>query len=174
MVPSFVRDATDELHEAGGVAAYFAVYRGSDVVVAYVSDCPEHPRLTPLEFGFHVAAHATAFGKIMLADMSEQQRGQYLSAHGMPPLNPATITHRDELERHLRDVTRTGIAWERDEFVPGKTCAAVGIRNAAGMIIGTVAISAETLELPNSEAAVELRLRECAAQVNRYYRSGPN
>jgi DNA-binding IclR family transcriptional regulator len=171
-VPVPVRDAIDALHEDAGVAAYFAVYRGADVVIAYVADCPRHPRVTPLKFGFHEAAHATAFGKIMLAGMSIEDREQYLQVHGVTPLTASTITDRGELHRHLADVATRGIAWEREEFEPGKICAAVGVRNAAGMIVGSVAISTDAGDLPSREHDVEKYLRESSAQVSRYLRSG--
>ncbi|TAM66095.1 MAG: hypothetical protein EPN48_17160 [Microbacteriaceae bacterium] len=100
-----------------------------------------------MTFGFHEAAHATAFGKIMLAGMSEGQREQYLEAHGMPPLQRATITDRAELEEHLRTVMLDGVAWENEEFINGKTCAAVGVRNGIGMVIGSVAISANSSQI---------------------------
>ncbi|MEC5148438.1 IclR family transcriptional regulator C-terminal domain-containing protein [Cryobacterium sp. GrIS_2_6] len=64
-------------------------------------DSPGAPRLTPLSFGFHEAAHATAFGKIMLSGMTGEKRDQYLDAPGLPRLTPATITDRGELERQL-------------------------------------------------------------------------
>jgi IclR family acetate operon transcriptional repressor len=171
-VPLPVRASIDALHEDAGVAAYFAVYRGADVVVAYVADCPRHPRVTPLKFGFHEAAHATAFGKIMLAGMSLDQRGQYLQVHGQAPLTGSTITDRAELDAHLATVSTLGIAWELEEFVPGKTCAAIGVRNAAGMVVGSVAISSDTADMRGREQAVERILRESSAQVSRYLRSG--
>ncbi|MDQ1598232.1 MAG: hypothetical protein QOI70_1656 [Microbacteriaceae bacterium] len=171
-VPVPVRAAIDALHEDASAAAYFAVYRGADVVIAYVADCPKHPRVTPLKFGFHEAAHATAFGKIMLAGMSIEQREQYLQVHGVSPLTASTITDRGELDRHLADVATLGIAWEREEFVPGKVCAAVGVRNAAGMTVGSVAIGTDAAELPDREHEVEKFLREGSATVSRYFRSG--
>lgn len=171
-VPAPVRDAVAALHERVAAAAYFAVYRGADVVVAFVSDCTEHPRLTPLKFGFHEAAHATAFGKIMLAGMSGEQRNEYLHVHGLPPLTAATIVQPDALEKHLGTVATRGVAWERGEFVPGMTCAAIGVRNAAGLVVGSVAISGETHELERREHEVEHVLRGYSGQVSRYFRSG--
>ncbi|WP_104176736.1 transposase [Cryobacterium sp. Y50] len=112
-VPAPVRAEIVRLHEAAQTAGYFAVYRGADVVVAYVVDSPAHPRLVPLNFGFHEAAHATAFGKILLAGMSTEQVGQYLEVHGTPRLTSTTITSRDELDAELSAVVNRGIAWNR-------------------------------------------------------------
>jgi len=173
-VPAVVKLAVQELYRRANLAAYFAVYRGADVVVAHICDSPARPRLEPLTFGFHEAAHATAFGKIMLAGMSEDQRDQYLSAHGMPPIQATTITDRGELEAHLRAVMLDGIAWEHEEFVQGKTCAAVGVRNGIGMVIGSVAVSADSrlVQGPQREHEIENLLRETANEVSRYYRTG--
>ncbi|WP_269936696.1 IclR family transcriptional regulator [Arthrobacter sp. HY1533] len=171
-VPSPVKAVIAELHKRVGMAAYFAVYRGADVVVAYVVDSPQHPRLTPLSFGFHEAAHATAFGKIMLAGMNTPQRDQYLSVHGTRRLQANTMTDPQTLATHLETVMLDGIAWEHEEFVPGKTCAAVGVHNGAGMVVGSVAVSTESHLMQGKEADVELALRETANVVSKYFRTG--
>lgn len=172
-VPAVVRGEVARLHETARAAGYFAVYRGADVVVAFVVDSPAHRRLEPLNFGFHEAAHATAFGKIMLAGMDPQEAALYLDLHGTARLTAETIDDRGRLEGHLATVAQRGIAWEREEFVPGQTCAAVGVRNGAGMVVGAVAISAPSSTVtPVRERELEHTLRDTANQVSRYYRSG--
>jgi DNA-binding IclR family transcriptional regulator len=172
-VPTPVRAEIARLHDKASAAAYFAVYRGADVVVAYVVDSPTHPRLTPLNFGFHEAAHATAFGKIMLAGMPSEQVEQYLDVHGMPRLTTETLLDRQVLDEHLRVVAQRGVAWEREEFVPGMTCAAIGIRSGAGMVVGAVAISLPSATIrAGRERELERHLRDTANQVSKYYRSG--
>lgn len=172
-VPTPVRAEIARLHEKASAAAYFAVYRGADVVVAYVVDSPAHPRLTPLNFGFHEAAHATAFGKIMLAGMAPKQVEQYLDVHGMPQLTTETLLDRQLFDDHLSVVAQRGVAWEKEEFVQGMTCAAIGIRSGAGMVVGSVAISVPSTEMTAvREQEVERHLRDAANQVSKYYRSG--
>ena len=172
-VPTPVRAEIARLHETARTAGYFAVYRGADVVVAYVVDSPRHPRLTPLNFGFHEAAHATAFGKIMLAGMTREQVTQYLEVHGMPQLTERTMTSRADLDDHLAKVAHLGVAWEHEEFVPQMTCAAVGVRNGAGLIVGAVAISAPSGEISTArERELERYLRDASNHVSKYYRSG--
>lgn len=165
-----IREVVDSLHAAISMASYFATYRGPDVMVAYVSDCAEHPRLELLDFGFHEAAHATAFGKILLAGMDDDQRSEYLQARGVPQVTPATITDRADLEDHLGHVATQGIAWEWGEFVPGMACAAVAVRNATGMVTGSVAISAPMERLRVEGRRVEAQLRAHAGQASRIVR----
>lgn len=170
--PGPIRQAVDALHHDAEVAGYFALYRGVDVVLSYVSDCPEHPRLRPLAFGFHEAGHATAFGKILLAGMDAERRARYFQAHPLAALTPATITDRQRLEQELDDVATRGIATEDEEFVAGQSCAAVPVRDASGVVVGSVAISSSTARMPRPATALLRRLRECGAEVSRYYRSG--
>ncbi|WP_411721047.1 IclR family transcriptional regulator [Mycetocola sp.] len=172
-VPTPVRAEIARLHQKAEAAGYFAVYRGADVVVAFVMDSPEHPRLKPLNFGFHEAAHATAFGKILLSAMTSEQVTQYLETHGMPRLTAHTMTVRNQLDEHLALVSHAGIAWEHEEFVPGMTCAAIGVRNGAGIFVGAVAVSAPSAEVSGErERVLERLLRDTANGVSKYYRSG--
>lgn len=172
-VPRPVRAEVARLHELTDAASYFALYRGADVVVGHVVDCPDHPRLTPLGFGFHEAAHATAFGKIMLAGMASEAIGQYLDVHPMTRLTEATMTRRGDLLAHLRTVANQGIAWERQEFVPGMTCGAVGVRDGSGAVVGAVAVSAPSSTVDAlRQRHMDRHLRDVANSVSRYYRSG--
>ena len=171
-LPDAIRREVVALHRTTQRAAYLAIYRGADVVLAFVADSPAAPRITPLQFGFHEAAHATAFGKILLAGMSQEQREAYLRDHALEPLTPSTITDRHELEAELQTVMDRGLAWERQEFVPGHDCAAVGVRNAAGMVIGSVAMSAPSGAFDDRILDSERALRDSAARLSRYLRSG--
>jgi len=165
-----VRDVVRELHETGGVAAYFAVYRGADVVIAYVADSARAPRIRPLAFGFHQATHATALGKIVLAGMSAEQRDAFLAARGLARLTPRTIVDRGELERHLERVRTSGVAWDRAEFADGHACAAVGVRGGTGEILGAVAFSIESSRLGDRADELEQRLRRAGARATRILR----
>jgi DNA-binding IclR family transcriptional regulator len=171
-VPQQVGAEVAELHASARAAAYFAVYRGSDVVVIHIVDSPENPRLQTLTFGFHEAAHATAFGKIMLSGMTAEQRDQYLCAHGQARLTQTTLTNRATLDHDLAVISAAGVAWEHEEFMPGMSCAAVGVRDDAGLMVGSVAVSARARDFDGRERAVEHLLRESGARLSRYFRSG--
>ena len=183
-VPREVRAEIGALHQKLGLAAYLAVHRGSQIVVVHTADSREAPRLQPLDFGFHEAAHATAFGKILLANMEPAQRALHLDPDPMPRLGPGTITSSAELGPHLDRVADRGIAWEVEEFQAGAACAAAAVRGADGALIGSVAVSAPCARVEQppgsgeqaagvlSQAEVEAALREAASRVSRYYRSG--
>jgi DNA-binding IclR family transcriptional regulator len=166
-----VRAEVGMLHRQVGAAAYFAQYRGSEVVVAHVEDSPECPRVVPLDVGLHEATHATAFGKVLLAGMLPEQRDQYLTEHPMRRLTPATMTDRSELENDLATVNRTGVAWEYEEFLPDLICVAAGVRGGNGMIVGSVALSGSARRMRRSAPACEEAVRRTAARVSRCLRA---
>lgn len=172
VAPAAIRRATDDLHRTLQTASYFAVYRGSDILLTYLSDCEKHPRLRPLRFGFHEAAHATAFGKILLSGMTQEQRSSYIRARGMPVLTSHTIAREDLLDEHLEAVSTRGIAWEHEEFLPRTTCAAVPVRNSSGLNVGAIAISMPSRSAAGKESQIESALREYAGRCSRYMRSG--
>lgn len=171
-VPREVRAEVTALHQRLQVAAYLAVHRGAQIVVVFTADSPACPRLQPLDFGFHEATHATAFGKILLANMDPEQRALHLDPEPMPRFGPGTITRRADLDAQLAQVAARGIAWELDEFQAGATCAAAAIRGANGALIGSVAISAPNTRFTQGWEEVEAALRATASRISRFYRSG--
>jgi len=137
-----VVDALTVAHRWGGTATYFSVLRDADVVVADVVDSPQMPRVEPLDVGFREAAHATAFGKVLLAYLPPARRREYLAGVGLRRLTGRTITGLDAFEEELATVRLTGIAQEIEEFRSDLACVAVPVRAADGAVVGAVAASA--------------------------------
>lgn len=160
------------LHESTGFAAYLAILRGAELVLVHVVDSPQCPRLQPLRFGFHEVPHATAFGKILLADLDESGRDMYLQRHGLRALTARTHTERAVLDGDLVEVGRRGVAWEHEEFLAGWACAAAPVRGADAALLGSVAVSAAPAVFVGREPQVEARLRQVASRVGALIR-GP-
>lgn len=158
------------LHESTGFAAYLAVLRGSELVVVHVVDAPDCPRLQPMRFGFHEAPHATAFGKILLADLDPATRDTYLDRHGLRALAARTLTEKADLNRHLDQVARSGVAWENEEFSAGWACAAVPVRGPDVSLVGAVAVSAQVDRFPIGDPRLTARLRQVASRVGAHLR----
>lgn len=168
--PPAVARLVRELHVRADAAAYYAVHRGEDIVVAHVVDSPTRPRITPMGFGFNDAAHATAFGKVLLAAMDLDRRETYLERHGQPAMTGATITSAAGLAAELRRVAETGIAVEREEFIHGASCMAAPVTTAGGQTIGSVAVSMDPADFSARSAEVAVLLRDAAGRVSRALR----
>ncbi len=169
--PSAVARLILELHSRGEAAAYYAVHRGDHIVVAHVVDSPAHRRITPMGFGFNDAAHATAFGKILLAGMDPDRRRTYLARHGLPSMTGHTLGTVEELDEELERVREDGIAKEREEFILGASCLGAPVINAAGQIVGSVAVSMDAADFDRRAATVAPLLRNTADRVSRALRA---
>ena len=166
-VPPGVATAIRALHQHADAAAYYAVYRDTEVVIAHVEDSERRPRAQPLDVGFHQAAHATAFGKIMLSAMGPERLARYLDAAGLTALTPATIRDRVALEEQLAHVRQSHLALEIGEFQPGMSCMAVPVHEPAGPVVASVAISLPTTEFLSRRWDVERAVRQGATRVTR-------
>ncbi|WP_243790077.1 IclR family transcriptional regulator [Saccharopolyspora gloriosae] len=168
-----IAGAIRRLHQHADAAAYYAIYRDTEVVIAHVEDSDRRPRVQPLDVGFHQAAHATAFGKIMLAAMAPEQRARYLEQAGMVPCTPSTIRTAAALEDHLSHVHQSQIALEIAEFQPGLACMASPVFDPAGCVTASVAISLPIAEFRARRWAVERAVRQGAVRVTRSLVSRP-
>ncbi|MER5620261.1 MULTISPECIES: IclR family transcriptional regulator [unclassified Streptosporangium] len=135
-----VSEALQHAHRISGTAVYYSVLRDAHLVVAEVVDSPETPRVQPLDVGFHEAAHATAFGKVLLAHLPA--RRTYLAEFGLRRLTDSTITRLEDFEEELDRVRATGVAQEVEEFRPDLACVAVPVLDASASVVGAVAASA--------------------------------
>lgn len=162
-----VAAAIRRLHADADAAAYYAVYRGTEVVLAHVVDSDRRPRVQVLDVGFHDAAHATAFGKVMLAAMEPEQRSRYLDRAGQLRCTSRTIVDRAALEAHLHHVRESGVALEIGEFQDHLTCLASPVRSPSGAVLASVAVSLDSADLAGRRWAVERAVRQGATVVTR-------
>ena len=124
-------------------------------------------------FGFNDAAHATAFGKVLLAAMDTDRSRAYLQRHGMPEITAATITDPEIFDAELQEVRASGIAVEREEFIRGASCMAAPVTTAAGQTVGSVAVSMDPADFHTRAEQVSVLLRDVAYRVSRALRGTP-
>jgi DNA-binding IclR family transcriptional regulator len=166
-VPAEVERVAGVLHQQARAAAYYAALRDTEMIVAHVVECPEHPRIHPLDVGFHQAPHATAFGKLMLATLAPDDLEAVLERTGTPAVTRFTVTNRSLLDRQLGQVRGTGLAVEVDEFQADLSCMAAPVTDAAGRFVGAVAISMPTARLRGDRWSVERAVRLGAVRATR-------
>jgi len=161
-----LQDELHHLHLHAEAAAYYTVFRDTEIVIAAVADSPRFPRATPLDFGFHEAAHATAFGKVLLASLPRRQRRDYLSGAGMPRLTDRTTVSARDLDTELAQVERVGIATEIEEFQPDLACLSTPIRDPSDNITGAIAFSVPAAIFHTRRPHLERAARTGAARLS--------
>jgi DNA-binding IclR family transcriptional regulator len=91
-------------------------------------------------------AHATATGKVLLADLREEELGALLAAP-LAALTARTITDAAVLRRDLLRVRERGYATNVEELEPGYMAVAVPVRAQGGRVVAALSIGGPRLRL---------------------------
>jgi DNA-binding IclR family transcriptional regulator len=129
-----------DLFAATGETIHLAVREGADAV--YVEKLHGHSAVRlPSRTGGRAPLTCTAVGKALLAYEGPHVLQDVLRR----PLRQWTersINDPDLLVKQLAEVRRTGLAWEREEAVPGGACL------AAPILVGKRAVAALSVSMP--------------------------
>lgn len=157
----------DALARGTGESTHLGIRTGADVIVAARFDAPSNVQMSIRTRGLR-PAHATAVGKILMAERSESEIERFLATHVFEALTPNTITDADRFRKELADVRRTGMAFDDGEFNQEMRCVAVPVREFSGEIIAAVGLSGPIWRLNfqalNDKASV---VKEAAAELSR-------
>ena len=147
----YSQDVLKELADTVKETAHLAVLDGGDVV--YLSKCGNTPIIQmSSRIGKRLPAHATALGKALLSGKSDEDIREIYSADSMPQVTPHTLTNPEALIAQLRDIRKSGFAYEREESSLGVQCIAVPVRESSGSVYLGLSLSVSaSLSLPEIE-----------------------
>ncbi len=157
----FLRMARRFAQEAGertGLPVHVTVFdHGTVVTVAAAAPSLASQTLSPSVLGSRRAAHASASGKVFLANNPTAFRS-YVTRF-IEPFTDHTIVSAAALERECLEVRERGWATDNQEFLLGVTCIAVPVWGANQRVVGTL-----SLTTAKTQSAV-LRRDELLAQL---------
>lgn len=122
MITPFLDDLRSEFDET----FHLGRLDGTDVVYLATRESQQYRRVTN-RVGRRLPAHATALGKVLLAERVGEQRRGHLPAE-LVKLTPHTLTSHTELGAALDDVRVRGYACDDQENTEGLRCFAVALR----------------------------------------------
>ncbi|MGW5638651.1 IclR family transcriptional regulator [Streptomyces sp. NPDC003832] len=120
-----------QVQRAAGAEAYFTAYNDGHITIVD-STAPPADAVHPFPPGPETRAHATAHGKVLLAQLPQAARRRYLADHGMTRITEHTITSAARFEAELAGVRRRGIAVSIGEADTDYTCLAMPLADAPG------------------------------------------
>jgi acetyl-CoA synthetase len=139
--------------------AYAAIVRGGVLRIVVERGLQGMPRLPGMSPEIRDNAHALALGKVVLALSPSEAIDRYL-ALGLRYFTPNTITSAQELLAELREIRRTGVATEREEFDGDFCCIAAPLLDARRQFLGAVGISMSRRAFDEEHAALAETLRD--------------
>jgi DNA-binding IclR family transcriptional regulator len=127
-----------------GETAMLAIARGPfDVEVVSQVDAPNLLSMAQW-VGRPIATHASAAGKILLADLEADVRARYVRALALPALTAHTITDHDRFLDELDTVARQRYAETVDELEDGLSGIAAPIRSDGGTLVAIIGVYGPT------------------------------
>lgn len=127
-----------------------AVLDGRDVVYLGRQQGSHHSVQLVARVGSRMPAHATAVGKLLLAEMDEAELDRLYEGYTLEPLAPNTITDMAALKARLQTIRREGVAYDEAESSPGVHCVAAPIYNHSDR-----AVAAMSIGIPNDRFSEE-------------------
>lgn len=126
-----------------------AVLDGRDIV--YVVRVPTKRIMTiSLGLGSRLPAHAASMGRVLLAELPDDQLDAYLADAELDALTERTVTDRDRLRAELDKVRRQGWALVDQELEAGIRSVAAPLRDGNGRAVAAVNVSSHAGRVPLS------------------------
>lgn len=170
-LPEVAYPLMDEVVERTGETCSVGVLDDGEVIhVARVED--HRPMPHAVRVGTRLPAHATAIGKVLLADLPDGELDAYLSRATFEAHTPRTLTKVAELRERIAEVRRNGYEVSVEELHPGMLAVAVPIV-VDGRAVGGLTVSSSTVrESPASlEEVIAPILRDAAGRIATTYRA---
>lgn len=157
------RPALEWLRDELNSAVYLARYEDGEVVILDIVDSAKAPRID-LWVGIHDAAHATALGKSILAQLSADDREEYLAGHPLHQLTRHTVVSSVRLRDRLPG--QDAVATDNEEYAVGIGCLAAPVSTPD--VVGSIGVVTSPRTLPGT-IRVREKLALGAARVSRAF-----
>lgn len=161
VVERIMEDLVAEVRQTASLGALV----GDEVVIMVARQSDEIVKVNSRS-GLRIAPHASAIGKLFLAERSDVDVRTFLDRVGMPRLTPHTITTVRAYLSELRDIRAQGVAYAREEAMLGVTAMGVPVRTAGGEIAGGLVVAPPAqFATPETLASTLPPLRRAAARI---------
>jgi DNA-binding IclR family transcriptional regulator len=147
--------------EATNESSALGMLKGDHLEVVAKVDSP-HRFLYHLRLGDTAPLYASSGGKVILAHLSPEMLEEYLTRVDMKQITPKTITAKSELRRELKEATRLGFAYSREELTLGVVSVSMAVLNGAGTPIAALSIGAP---LQRFDKSLDRRARRALEQA---------
>jgi DNA-binding IclR family transcriptional regulator len=149
-----------------GESAALVLRQGSEVVVVCKENC-DQPILYSLQLGQRGPVNASAGGKALMAFAPEAEREAWLASAALRRVTPHSVTDPAALRQELAGIAAGGIAYSREEMVPGIVAMGLPVFDAAGAPCAGLSVGVPTVRFDAArERRVAEALRVAAAEIS--------
>lgn len=139
ILTSATRPIIADLAKACKRTAHLGVFR--DNLVRYLVKVEAGYLRPPSQEMTELEAYCTGIGKVLLAQLAQDQLEEYLSPGDFVPLTPTTISDADALRLEVDQVRGQGWALDRGEMYPELRCLAAPIYDPTGRLMAALSVT---------------------------------
>jgi len=132
-----------------------------------------HPFRFVCDPGIRQPAHAAASTKVIIANMTPEQRKAFIEEMEFPKLTSTTITSRRRFVSELKEIRQRGYALDRGELLEGVRCAAAAILDMRGNPLASITVTGPVNRLGNGQLEkVALQVKEHTLRISQRFGYG--
>jgi IclR family KDG regulon transcriptional repressor len=109
------------------LSAFFGIRSDREVVIVDKADRAHRIKISS-DIGMRIPIFAGVAGKALLSQLPEEDIDEILLQNSFKRYTPMTITDKDAYKKEILDVSSTGIAYDREEYIEGLMAVAVPLR----------------------------------------------
>lgn len=125
----------------------FLAVRGGDQLVYIAEKQISTPLRFANQFGHTLPLYASASGKVLLGNCTDDEIRSLYPSGALKPLTPHTVSTVDALLVQVEQARRDGLAFNKGETVADVQCAAGAIFDSEGAIVASLSISIPSIRL---------------------------
>ena len=148
--------------------AHLAIFDGRELET-FLTDQMDASGEIPFKsrYGAYAAAHCTALGKVIAANLDRETAMALVQKHGMTKPTPHTISCVDRLVAEWERVREQGYALDLEETAEGACCVGAPVRDWSRAAVAAISISMPTAHFRSlPEAQLAAFVREAAAELS--------
>ncbi len=109
------------------LSTFFGILSGREVIILDKADRAHRIKLSS-EIGMRIPIFAGVAGKALLSQLPEIDIDEILSENTPKRYTPRTIIDKDAYKKEILNVKKTGIAYDREEYIEGLIAVAVPLQ----------------------------------------------
>lgn len=157
----------EQLHDAIGEPVNLAIRDGDDII--YLDRAAANAARVRVFYrvGSRAPLHLTSLGKLFLAEDSASEVASYAKRTGLPGNTEHSLTSLTALNKALKIVRDSGVAFDNEEAELGLRCVAAPVRDDRGDLVGAISVSSPTERFGDHETTWVPALKACADEVSK-------
>lgn len=164
----YIRAGMNDLSKKSGETVLYGVLTSDEPpMLTYVGIVESRSAIRiSVGIGDRSPLYCTAGGRVLLAEMSDDEVRKYLANAPLNPINSHTETDPGKLLELVRETRQEQFSCVRDEMIQGIFGMAAPIRDSSAKVIGTLIIAGPSGRVNEDEASLKSMVLEAAQGIS--------